>query len=413
MGHPHFLCLTYSTTRVMNVVATRRKDDTMKVTILQPKITQDIKKKVCAYARVSTDSLSQGESLENQISYYERKISSNPDYEFLGIFADRGYTGTKDNRPEFQKMMALCRSGDIDLILVKSVSRFARNTTIVLEYVRELKHLGVEVHFEKENLKTLSKDGELMLTVLSSFAEEESRSVSENLKWRIKKKFEKGEMIICTSRFLGYDKDEYGDLIINKKEARIIRRIFEDYLSGKGSFTIARELNKEDIPTVTGAKWHDTTVLTILKNEKYKGEALLQKYYRPDHLCKRNKRNTGQRDSYYIEESHTPIVSKEMWEEAQHLMKERIKNKGARYTSLLICSKCGAKLNRRVWNRGKPWYKVVWQCSNYIKNGKDACSGTAIEESVLDRLHIKEQTIIKEWMVNGEKHYTYTSKSRE
>ena len=397
----------------MNVVATRRKDDTMKVTILQPKNTQDMKKKVCAYARVSTDSDKQGESLENQTYYYENLIKSNLDYEFVGVFADRGYTGTKDTRPEFQRMIQLCRNGGIDIILTKSISRFARNTTIVLEYVRELKLLGVEVHFEKENIKTLSKDGELMLTVLSSFAEEESRSVSENLKWRIKKKFEKGEMIICTSRFLGYDKDEYGDLIINKKEAKIVRRIFEEYLSGKGSLIIAKELNKEGIPTITGAKWHDTTVLHILKNEKYKGDALLQKYYRPDHLCKRNKRNVGQRDSYYIEGNHTPIVSKEMWDEAQRLMKERIKNKVVCYTGLLVCSKCGAKLNRRVWNRGKPWYKVVWQCSNYIKNGKGACSGTSIEESILDGLHIKEQTIIKEWMVNGEKHYTYTSKNRE
>ena len=385
----------------------------MKVTILQPKITQETKKKVCAYARVSTDSDKQGESLENQAYYYEKLIKSNPNYEFVGVFVDRGYTGTKDDRPEFQRMIAFCRTGEIDLILVKSISRFARNTTIVLEYIRELKLLGVEVHFEKENLKTLSKDGELMLTVLSSFAEEESRSVSENLKWRVKKKFEKGEMIINTKRFLGYDKDQYGDLVVNNKEAKIVRRIFEEYLSGKGSFVIAKELNKEGIPTVTDAKWHDTTVLHILKNEKYKGDALLQKYYRPDHLCKRNKRNTGQRDSYYIEESHTPIVSKKMWEEAQRLMKERIRNKGACYTGLLVCSKCGAKLNRRVWNRGKPWNKVVWQCSNYIKNGKGACSGTAIEESVLDRLHIKEKTIIKESMVNGQKHYTYTRKSRE
>ena len=391
---------------------------TMKVTILHPKAKAIVKKKVCAYARVSTDSSKQEESLENQTSYYERTIKSNPDYEFAGVFADRGYTGTKDDRSEFQKMLMLCREGKIDTILTKSVSRFARNTTIILEYVRELKLLGVEVHFEKENIKTLSKDGELMLTVLSSFAEEESRSVSENIKWRIKNKFEKGEMLINTNRFLGYDKDEYGGLVINRKEAKIVRRIFEEYLSGKGSFIIAKELNKDGIPTVTGAKWHDTTILAILKNEKYKGDAVLQKYYRPDHLCKKNKRNTGQRDSYYIEDNHIPIISKEIWVQVQEELKKRIKNKATNgkhhpLSGLLICSKCGFKLNRRVWNSGRDCQKVVWQCSNYIKNGKDACSGTSIADELLSGINIKGETIVKEWILNGQKHYSYTSKGGE
>ena len=389
----------------------------MKVTILQPKAKPIVKKKVCAYARVSTDSSKQEDSLENQTSFYERMIKSNLDYEFVGVFADKGYTGTKDDRPKFQKMLTLCRKGAIDLILTKSVSRFARNTTIILEYVRELKLLGVEVHFEKENIKTLSKDGELMLTVLASFAEEESRSVSENLKWRIKKKFEKGEMLINTKRFLGYDKDEYGDLVINRKEAKIVRRIFEEYLSGKGSFIIAKELNKEGIPTVTGAKWHDTTILAILKNEKYKGDALLQKYFRPDHICKRNKRNTGQRDSYFIEENHSPIIPKEMWMQVQQEIENRCKNRKKNQgnhalTRMLLCSKCGATLQRRVWNSGKPCQKIVWQCSNYIRNGKDACVGTTIPENVLEGVNIKEEIIVKEWMLNGEKHYSYTSKNR-
>ena len=390
----------------------------MRVTILQPKAAEYIKKRVCAYARVSTHSDKQGESLENQTSYYEQHIKANLDYEFIGVFADRGYTGTKDTRPEFQRMIELCRARKTDLILTKSISRFARNTTIVLEYVRELKLLGVEVHFEKENIKTLSKDGELMLTVLSSFAEEESRSVSENLKWRVKKKFERGEMIINTTRFLGYDKDEYGDLVINKKEAAIVKRIFEDYIAGNGSFKIAKALNAEGIPTIGRAWWHDTTILHILKNEKYKGDALLQKYYRPDHLCKKNKRNTGQRDSYYIEENHSPIISKEMWEQVQVELKKRTKYHSTtlnRYplTGQLICSKCGANLKRRVWNSGKECQKIVWQCSNYIKNGKDACFGTAVPNDAIVGLNIKEPTIVKEWIVNGQKHYSYTSKNRE
>lgn len=385
----------------------------MEVTIMLPEEQLLVKKKVCAYARVSTNSLDQAESLENQTSYYHEKITANPDYEFVGVFADRGCTGTKDNRPEFQKMISLCRAGAIDLILVKSVSRFARNTTIVLQYVRELKDLGVEVQFEDQNIKTLTQDGELMLTVLSAFAEEESRSVSENIKWRIRKKFEKGELIINTKRFLGYDKDEYGDLVINEKEAQLVRRIFEDYLSGKGSFVIAKALNEEGIPTVTGCKWHNATILGILKNEKYKGDAILQKYYTPNHLCKQTRRNINKRQSFYVGENHSPIVSGEMWEQVQEQLKIRRRNKTVHnkknpLAGLLICSKCGYPLQRRVWNSGKPSQKVVWQCSQYIKNGKNACSGTSIEEQMLEGLDIKEETIVREWRKDGKKHYTYT-----
>ncbi len=301
----------------------------MRVRIIEPVKKQENKKKrVCAYARVSTGSDAQGESLENQIQYYENLISNNPDYEYAGVFADRGITGTTDNRPEFQRMLNLAREGKIDLIITKSISRFARNTAIMLQVVRELKDIGVEIIFEKENIKTLLGDGELMLTVLSSFAQEESKNVSDNLKWRVKKKFERGELIINTTRFLGYDKDEYGDLVINPKEAEIVKRIFEDYLKGKGTFTIAKELNEENIPTVAGGRWQESTILNILKNEKYKGDAILQKYYTPDHLRKVSVRNEGVIDSYYIEDNHSPIVSREMWEQVQIEIAKRAKAKG-------------------------------------------------------------------------------------
>lgn len=389
----------------------------MKVTILQPMVKPIVKKKICAYARVSTSSNSQEESLENQTTYYRNKIEANPDYEFVGIFADSGYTGTKDNRPGFQQMMTYCREGKIDLILTKSISRFARNTTIVLEYVRELKLLDIEIHFERENIQTLSKDGELMLAVLSSFAEEESRSASENVKWRFRKKFEQGELLINTKRFLGYDKDAYGDLVINRKEAKIVGYIFEAYLSGKGTHKIAKDLNKNKIPTVTGTKWYDTTVLAILKNEKYKGDAWLQKTYTPNHLTKKKKRNTGEVDYYYIEDNHSAIISSEMWEAAQIKLKENRRNKEHsqvknKYSGLLVCSKCGYNLRKRVWNSGKPSQKTVWQCSNYIKNGKDACSGTSVSEEELNKLDIKEETVVEECVINGEKNYIYSRKAK-
>jgi len=398
----------------------------MRVRIIEPiQKVQKVKKKVCAYARVSTDNDKQGESLENQIQYYENIISNNLDYEYVGVFADRGVTGTTENRPEFQRMLQLCREGKIDLIITKSISRFARNTAVMLETVRALKEIGVEVRFEKENINTLSGDGELMLTVLSSFAQEESKNVSDNLKWRVKKKFEQGELIINTTRFLGYDKDKYGDLVINREEAEVVKRIFNEYLSGKGAFTIAKELNADGVPTVAGGRWQENTILNILKNEKYKGDAILQKYYTPDHLKKGTVRNKGEVDSYYIEDNHSPIITREMWEQVQEEIERRGKAKGNvagdtnkyknRYplTGMLFCSKCGATLRRRTWNSKLNCKKIVWQCSNYIRNGKDACAGTAIDDEVISRLNIKEETIVKESIKDGKKHYSYTSKSKQ
>ncbi|TCT14565.1 DNA invertase Pin-like site-specific DNA recombinase [Natranaerovirga pectinivora] len=397
----------------------------MRVRIIEPtKKVENKKLRVCAYARVSTDNTKQGESLENQITYYERLITSNPEYVFVGIFADKGITGTTENRPEFKRMLDLCRENKIDVIITKSISRFARNTVVMLQLVRELKDLGIEVRFEKENINTLSEDGEFMLTVLSSFAEEESRNVSENLRWSAKKKFQKGELIINTNRFLGYDKDEKGNLVINEAEAKVIQRIFTEYLSGKGVFTIAKGLNAEGIPTVSGARWYENTVLYILKNEKYKGDALLQKYYVPEHKKKKTYLNKGRLESYYIEDNHPAIVSKEMWHKVQEELERRANEKSIerdtkkylkRYplTGMLYCSKCGATLQRRTWNSNLPSKKIVWQCSNYIKNGKNACRGTKIDDEFVSRLKIKEETIVEEVIKNGKKSYRYTSKNNQ
>ncbi len=393
----------------------------MRVRIIEPTIVKKTKKRVCAYARVSTDHVKQGESLENQIDYYERLIAANPEYEFVGIFADRGISGSTENRPEFKRMLELAEEGAIDLIITKSISRFARNTTVVLQRVRELKEIGVEVRFEKENINTLSGDGELMLTVLSSFAQEESKNISENIKWAIRKKFERGELMINTERFLGYDKDKHGNLIINEEEAEIVRRIFAEYLRGKGAFTIAKDLNASGIPTVTDGIWQESTILNMLKNEKYKGDAILQKYYTPDHLKKATVRNNGELDSYYIENNHPAIISNMDWDNVQKELRERALAKGnvgdkskyqKRYplTGMLYCGKCGATLKRRTWNSKLPCRKIVWQCSTYIKNGKKACPGTRIDDEVAGRLDIKEEIMVQEVIKDGKKHYRYTSK---
>lgn len=394
----------------------------MKVRIIET--SQKVKKKkVCAYVRVSKNEPLQMKSLKNQTNYYKRKITNNPNYEYAGVFVDGGITGTTEKRPELQRMISLAKTGEIDLIITKSVSRFARNTVVTLEMVRELKEAGVGVIFEKENINTLLKDSELMLAVLSSYAQEESRSISENAKWGIRKKFENGEVIINTERFLGYDKDENGNLVINKKEAKIIERIFKEYLSGKGCFTIAKEFNEENIPTVTGAKWNESTILQMLKNEKYKGDAILQKYYSPNYLNSRTVRNNGVLDSYYIQNNHEAIVPRELWEEVQIEIKKRATANGNtketkkkyqnRYplTKMLYCSKCGATLRRRTWNSKLPSKKIVWQCSNYVRNGKKACDGTSIADEVISKVNIKEETIVKEVLKNGKKDYIYSSKN--
>ena len=380
------------------------------------------RKRVCAYARVSSASDAQGESLENQTTYYQGLIEANPDYEFAGIFADQGFTGTKDKRPEFRRMLEAAREGKVDLILAKSISRFARNTAIVLETVREMKELGVEVFFEKERISSGSGDGELMLTVLSAFAQEESKNVSENIKWRYRRKFEQGEIAVNTTRFLGYDKNKNGDLVVNTGQAKVVRRIFDDYISGKGSFVIAKELNDEGVRTVAGGRWHSSTILGILKNEKYKGDAKLQKTFSKDHLGKKKCVNHGEVDSFYLENSHQPIVTREVWEEAQRQIALRAKAKGNgeetknkyqnRYplTGMLFCGKCGAPLRRRTWNSNHSCKKIVWQCSNYIKIGKHACQGTTVDDAVVSRMNIQSETMVEEVVSRGEKYYRYTSK---
>jgi DNA invertase Pin-like site-specific DNA recombinase len=382
------------------------------------------RKRVCAYARVSSDSEAQGESLENQTQYYQGLIEANPDYEYAGVFADQGITGTKDDRPEFQKMLALARAGKLDLILTKSISRFARNTTIVLELVRELKEMGVEVLFEKEQISSSSGDGELMLTVLSAFAQEESKNVSDNLKWRYRRKFQNGEVAINTTRFLGYDKNKNGELVINPGQAKVVKRIFEDYIGGKGSFVIAKDLDAEGVETVAGGRWHSSTILSILKNEKYMGDAKLQKTYSADHLRKKKCMNHGEIDSYYIENNHPPIIPRDVWEEAQRQITLRGKAKGnsaeirakfqARYplTGMLFCDKCGAPLRRRTWNSNHNCKKIVWQCSNYVKNGKNACLGTTVDDTVVSRMNIQSETVVEEMLRYGEKHYRYTRKAQ-
>ena len=337
------------------------------------------KKRICAYVRVSTTNGSQLDSLENQKVYFEKLYAERDDVEFLGVFCDKGISGSKYDRPDFQTMLDACRKGQIDVIHTKSISRFARDLINVLEISRELKTLGIDIFFEEQNIHTLSNEGEVVLTVLASLAEEELQSMSGNQRWSFRRKFQKGELLINAKRFLGYDLNEKGELVINKAEAQIVRTIFYSYLEGMGTHRIAKKLNEGKVPTVTGKKWYDSTIRNILKNEKYKGSLLLQKYFH-DGVNGPKKLNQGQVEQYYIEDNHEGIVSKE------------------------ICQYCGSTLKRQVSYKKK----IVWCCSKYIKEGKNSCKGMRVPERDIEDWKLSSPVIVLERIEDGEKHYGYT-----
>jgi site-specific DNA recombinase len=338
-----------------------------------PKLTR-----VAAYARVSSGKDSMLHSLSAQVSYYSNMIQRKPEWQYAGVYADEGITGTKTERPEFQRLIADCRSGKVDMVITKSISRFARNTVTLLETARELKGIGVDVYFEEQNIHTLSGEGELMLTLLASFAQEESRSVSENCKWRIRDDFQKGK--ICSITMLGYRRTKDGGLKIEPQEAEIVRMIFSDYLGGMGRQAIANKLNEMDIPTRRGAIWHPEPVMRILQNEKYVGDMLLQKSFRENHLTKRKIYNEGQLPMYLVQGCHKPIIDKKTFDAVQAEIKRRAalrKNKPAAteypFTGMIICGCCGKHYRRKLNNAGTKYEKPVWICSTFNQRGKKYC----------------------------------------
>ncbi|WP_240343728.1 recombinase family protein [Paenibacillus sp. SYP-B3998] len=382
------------------------------------------KKRVAAYCRVSTEHMEQKESYENQLRHYTRYIQNNPDWDFVDIYADEGISGTgTKHRADFNRMIQDAREGKIDLILVKSISRFSRNTLDLLKYVRELRSLGIAVLFEKENINTLESSGEVFLTIFSSIAQDESRNISENSKWGIQKGFQNGKVHCNTTRLLGYDKDKEGELIINEKEAEIVRRIYEEYLEGKSYQAIANGLMKDKIQTVTGnVKWWDSTITIILTNEKYYGALLQQKTVTVDFLTHKRVRNKGQEQQYLIEDNHEPIIFKEMFEMVQKEKERRAKLKGSvmgehkKYSSKyslsgkIFCECCGANFKRRTWNSNNISKKVVWQCRTYVNEGKEACDAKAVDEYVLqdafvrvfNRMHENKDRFIRTLKANIE-----------
>ena len=342
-------------------------------------------KRVAAYARVSSGKDAMLHSLSAQVSYYNDLIQNHSGWQYAGVYADEALTGTKENRENFQRLLADCRSGKVDMVITKSISRFARNTVTLLETVRELKTMGVDVFFEEQNIHSLSADGELILTILASYAQEESLSASENQKWRVRQNFMNGKPWRGFMLGYRYDGEKY---IIVPDEAEVVRSIFSEYLEGKGVVAIMKRLNASGILTQQGFIWHQSSVQKVLRNYTYTGNLLLQTKYRENHLTKRTLVNNGELPQYHIEASHEPIidigtytlVQLEMARRAEQFAKPH-ESGSFPFTGLITCACCGKHYRRKIRKTGP-----VWICTTYNTLGKAACPSKAIPETVLDSL---------------------------
>ena len=348
-------------------------------------------RRVAGYARVSTDSEEQLTSYEAQVDYYTRYIRSRSDWQFVDVYTDEGISATNTKRREgFNRMVADALDGKIDLIVTKSVSRFARNTVDSLTTVRKLKDAGVEVYFEKENIWTLDSKGELLITIMSSLAQEESRSISENVTWGQRKRFAEGKVSIPYGHFLGYRKGADGLPEIVPAEAEIVRSIYQMFMEGVSTNAIAKRLTDRGIPTPARKQtWQRATVESILRNEKYKGAALLQKSFTVDFLQKKMKVNEGEVPQYYVEHSHKAIIAPEEWERVQ-LELDRRKNSPRRthcnspFAGKLICGDCGEIFGSKVWHSNDKYRKTIWQCNAKYKH-ESPCSTPHLAESDLQQ----------------------------
>ena len=350
---------------------------------------QPKKRKVAGYARVSTDSEEQQTSYAAQVSYYTEYIQKRDDWEFVSVYTDEGISATNTrHRDGFNAMIADALDGKIDLIVTKSVSRFARNTVDSLTTVRKLREKGVEVYFEKENIYTLDSKGELLITIMSSLAQEESRSISENVTWGQRKRMADGKVSIPYGRFLGYRKGENGLPEIVPEEAEVVRLIYRSFMEGLSYYKIARLLMSRNIPAPGGGtRWYSRTVESILTNEKYKGSALLQKKFTVDFLSKKQKVNEGEVPQYFVEHSHPPIIDPEEFELVQAEI-ERRKGIGKVYSSSnifsarIVCACCGGFFGSKVWHSTSKYRRVIWQCNHKFSNGKKCTTPHLCEDEI-------------------------------
>lgn len=361
--------------------------------------------RVAAYCRVSTDNEEQATSYDTQIQHYREYIISKPEWELVDIYADEGISATNTKkRDDFNRMIDDCKLGLIDLVITKSISRFARNTVDCLNYIRELKEMNIPVFFEKENINTMDAKGEVLITIMASLAQQESESLSQNVKLGMQYRFQQGKIMVNTTCFLGYDKDDKGNLVINPKQAEVVKRIFREYLEGKSILAICRGLERDKIKTSRGnSRWHDSSVRKILENEKYMGDALLQKTYTVDFLNKKRVKNNGIMPQYYVEDSHPAIISKEIFMQVQEEIARRgmLKDVHGRrkcfsaahaFSQITFCADCGAEFSRLHWNNhGKK--SIVWRCSKRVED-YTKCSARTIKEDDLQQAFVEALQIM-------------------
>jgi DNA invertase Pin-like site-specific DNA recombinase len=350
------------------------------------------KRRTAAYARVSTDSEEQLTSYEAQVDYYTKYIKERADWEFVGVYTDEGISATNTKKRDgFKQMIADALDGKIDLIITKSVSRFARNTVDSLVTVRQLKEKGVEVYFEKENIYTLDSKGELLITIMSSLAQEESRSISENVTWGQRKRMADGKVSLPYGQFLGYEKGEDGLPRIVESEAEIVRMIFRLFMEGKTPSAIAKQLASQGIPSPAGKKrWQVATVKSMLGNEKYKGDALLQKGFTVDFLTKKRKNNEGEVPQYYVQNSHPAIIEPDEFDAVQAEM-ERRKGLGrpcgcgSPFSAKIVCGDCGGFYGSKVWGSNTKYRRVIWRCNEKYRKDRPCGTPHITEDNVKQR----------------------------
>ena len=368
------------------------------INIADAEIRQQKTKNVCAYCRVSTNIPHQKGSYESQLEYYENMIRSKAGWNFAGIYADYGKSGTKEKgRTDFMRMLEDCDSGEIDIICTKSISRFARNTVECIKVVRELKKKQIDVYFEKERIHTLSEKSELLLSIYSSVAQAESENISSNQKWSIQKRFLNGTYILPNPAY-GYCTNANGLLELDQKQAAVVRFIFDEYLEGNGIWRIAKSLNEQKIPTKTGkAAWLGGAIYIILKNSIYTGDLLLQKTYSEDTVPFVRRKNHGEYRQVLIENDHEPIVTHEEYEAVQRMLKQKAKVKKAgkeeqseepsEFKGKVICGICGSSYNRQAKKDRTGKINVTWSCARRIQT-KELCENDIIKESQLEQAFV-------------------------
>ena len=358
------------------------------------------KRRVAGYARVSTDHEDQVTSYEAQIDYYTNYIKSRDDWEFVAIYTDEGISATNTKKREgFKTMIADALAGKIDLIVTKSVSRFARNTVDSLTTVRKLKEKGIEIYFQKENIWTLDAKGELLITIMSSLAQEESRSISENTTWGQRKRFADGKASVAYKRFLGYDRGANGGFVVNEEQAKTVKLIYKLFLDGLTCHAIAKALTEKKLPTPAGKEvWNQRTVRSILTNEKYKGDALLQKEFTVDFLQKKTKKNEGEVPQYYVEGNHEAIIAPETFDYVQAEMARRTKGEHrysgvSMFSSKIKCGECGCWFGSKVWHSTDKYRRVIYQCNRKYKGDKP-CGTPHITEDEIKKVFVRAVNLL-------------------